>query len=70
MQLPHCLLPTALPLLRHDLADGKYDATHVKDLDPRLLPEFCLMTVVQSIRMPSTVLKELVSMPKLLDTSR
>ena len=55
---------------KHDLADGVYDTVHLKHLDPRLLPEYCLLVVVQSIRMPSTVLKELVAAPKLLDTSR
>jgi hypothetical protein len=55
---------------KHDLADGKYEDVDVQDLDPRLLPEYCLMVVMQSIRMPSILLHQLLHTPALLDTSR
>jgi hypothetical protein len=43
---------------KHDFADGKYDDVNIRGLDPRLLPEYCLMVVVQSVRMPSAVLSQ------------
>ena len=51
---------------KHDLADGVYDKVDLKTLDPRLLPEFCLLVVLQSIRMPDAVLRGLAANPALL----
>ena len=54
---------------KHDLADGVYDLVDLKTLDPRLLPEYCLLVVVQSIRMPDALLKSLAASPQLLDST-
>eukprot|EP00039_Didymoeca_costata_P004853 m.76603 g.76603 ORF g.76603 m.76603 type:complete len:273 (-) comp12567_c0_seq4:65-883(-) len=53
---------------KHDLADGLYDDKNLRLLDPRLLPQYCLLVVMQSIRMTDSLLKHLWESPELLST--